>query len=123
MTRRCRIQIGLGPGYEFFGLVNVYQTDTFIPCRFLPVLGFLRTGSPRFESVEMKAGVDHLDTFYIGGGWSRDGSEGVVQLFVFIRHPVSSSCLFKAHSGRRSAEVGVLKQSPPVGPRFRPLLR
>jgi len=24
--------------------------------------------------------MDHLDTFYIGDGWSRDGPEGVVQL-------------------------------------------
>ena len=28
----------------------------------------------------MKADMDHLDTFYIGDGWSRDGPEGVVQL-------------------------------------------
>lgn len=28
----------------------------------------------------MKADLDHLDTFYIGEGWSRDGPEGVVQL-------------------------------------------
>lgn len=28
----------------------------------------------------MKADLDHLDTFYIGGGWSRDGPEGVIQL-------------------------------------------
>lgn len=28
----------------------------------------------------MKADLDHLDTFYIGDGWSRDGPEGVVQL-------------------------------------------
>lgn len=28
----------------------------------------------------MKADLDHLDTFYIGDGWSRDGPEGVIQL-------------------------------------------
>ena len=28
----------------------------------------------------MRADLDHLDTFYIGNGWSRDGPEGVVQL-------------------------------------------
>lgn len=28
----------------------------------------------------MKADMNHLDTFYIGEGWSRDGPEGVVQL-------------------------------------------
>ncbi len=28
----------------------------------------------------MKADLDHLDTFYIGDGWSRDGPEGIVQL-------------------------------------------
>ena len=28
----------------------------------------------------MKADLDHLDTCYLGDGWSRDGPEGVVQL-------------------------------------------
>ena len=28
----------------------------------------------------MKADMDHLDTFYIGDGWSRDGPEGVIML-------------------------------------------
>ncbi len=28
----------------------------------------------------MKADIEHLDTFYIGDGWSRDGPEGIVQL-------------------------------------------
>ena len=28
----------------------------------------------------MNADLDRLDTFYIGGGWSRDGPEGVIQL-------------------------------------------
>ena len=28
----------------------------------------------------MKADMDHLDTFYIQDGWSRDGPEGIVQL-------------------------------------------
>lgn len=28
----------------------------------------------------MKADLDHLDTFYIGNGWSRDGPEGILQL-------------------------------------------
>lgn len=28
----------------------------------------------------MQADLDHLDTFYIGDGWSRDGPEGVIQL-------------------------------------------
>lgn len=28
----------------------------------------------------MKADLDHLDTFYLSGGWSRDGPPGVVQL-------------------------------------------
>lgn len=36
--------------------------------------------SPRFDAARMKADLDHLDTFYIGDGWSRDGPEGVVQL-------------------------------------------
>jgi hypothetical protein len=28
----------------------------------------------------MKADMDHLDTFYVGDGWSRDGPEGILQL-------------------------------------------
>jgi hypothetical protein len=28
----------------------------------------------------MKSDLDHLDTFYISNGWSRDGPEGVIQL-------------------------------------------
>jgi hypothetical protein len=32
----------------------------------------------------MKAGLDHLDTFYIDGGWSRDGPEGIVQLDYYL---------------------------------------
>ena len=43
-------------------------------------LGLSRVGSPRFDAKRMKADLDHLDTFYIGDGWSRDGPEGVVQL-------------------------------------------
>ncbi|KAF9524341.1 hypothetical protein CPB83DRAFT_773953 [Crepidotus variabilis] len=43
-------------------------------------LGLSRAGSPRFDAKRMKADLDHLDTFYIGDGWSRDGPEGVVQL-------------------------------------------
>ncbi|KAF9220843.1 hypothetical protein BS17DRAFT_769155 [Gyrodon lividus] len=34
----------------------------------------------RFGAARMKADLDYLDPFYIGGGWSRDGPEGVVQL-------------------------------------------
>ncbi|RDB22819.1 hypothetical protein Hypma_010091 [Hypsizygus marmoreus] len=43
-------------------------------------LGLSRAGSSRFDAKRMKADLDHLDTFYIGGGWSRDGPEGVIQL-------------------------------------------
>ncbi|KIY46646.1 hypothetical protein FISHEDRAFT_46929 [Fistulina hepatica ATCC 64428] len=43
-------------------------------------LGLGKVGSPRYDPVRMKKDLDHLDTFYIGGGWSRDGPEGVVQL-------------------------------------------
>ncbi|KAJ8468640.1 hypothetical protein ONZ51_g9516 [Trametes cubensis] len=43
-------------------------------------LGLSKVGSPRFDAKRMKADLDHLDTFYIGEGWSRDGPEGVVQL-------------------------------------------
>lgn len=43
-------------------------------------LGLSKVGSPFFNPERMKADMDHLDTFYIGDGWSRDGPEGVVQL-------------------------------------------
>ncbi|KAK0502996.1 hypothetical protein EDD18DRAFT_614322 [Armillaria luteobubalina] len=43
-------------------------------------LGLSKAGSPRFNAERMKADLDHLDTFYIGDGWSRDGPEGIVQL-------------------------------------------
>ncbi|KAG6873764.1 hypothetical protein C0995_011583 [Termitomyces sp. Mi166 len=43
-------------------------------------LGLGKAGSSRYDAQRMKADLDHLDTFYIGGGWSRDGPEGVIQL-------------------------------------------
>ncbi|KAI0065803.1 hypothetical protein BV25DRAFT_1596361 [Artomyces pyxidatus] len=43
-------------------------------------LGLLRAGSRHYDAERMRKDMDHLDTFYIGGGWSRDGPEGVVQL-------------------------------------------
>ncbi|TFY68802.1 hypothetical protein EVJ58_g799 [Rhodofomes roseus] len=43
-------------------------------------LGLSKVGSPKYDGKRMKADMDHLDTFYIGDGWSRDGPEGVVQL-------------------------------------------
>ncbi|KAF5324375.1 hypothetical protein D9619_011353 [Psilocybe cf. subviscida] len=43
-------------------------------------LGLGKARSSRFDAKRMKADLDHLDTFYIGDGWSRDGPEGVVQL-------------------------------------------
>ncbi|KAJ3736637.1 hypothetical protein DFJ43DRAFT_512928 [Lentinula guzmanii] len=43
-------------------------------------LGLSKVGSPRADAQRMQADLDHLDTFYIGDGWSRDGPEGIVQL-------------------------------------------
>ena len=43
-------------------------------------MGLSKAGSSYFNVERMKADLDHLDTFYIGDGWSRDGPEGVVQL-------------------------------------------
>ncbi|KAF4585053.1 hypothetical protein EYR40_001888 [Pleurotus pulmonarius] len=43
-------------------------------------LGLKKAGSSRFDAARMKADLDHLDTFYLSGGWSRDGPPGVVQL-------------------------------------------
>ena len=47
-------------------------------------LGLSRVGSSYFSPERLKADMDHLDTFYIGDGWSRDGPEGVVQLGIQI---------------------------------------
>ena len=42
-------------------------------------LGLYRAGSPRYDPARMKADLDHLDTFYVADGWSRDGPETVCQ--------------------------------------------
>ncbi|KAI5118602.1 hypothetical protein M0805_004177 [Coniferiporia weirii] len=42
-------------------------------------LGLSQAGSPRFDAARMKADLNHLDTFYVSGGWSRDGPETVCQ--------------------------------------------
>eukprot|EP01117_Protostelium_nocturnum_P011562 TRINITY_DN4194_c0_g3_i1.p1 TRINITY_DN4194_c0_g3~~TRINITY_DN4194_c0_g3_i1.p1 ORF type:complete len:634 (-),score=143.86 TRINITY_DN4194_c0_g3_i1:22-1923(-) len=42
-------------------------------------LGLSKVGAP-FSEERLKADLDHLDTFYLGDGWSRDGPEGVRQL-------------------------------------------
>lgn len=33
-----------------------------------------------FSQTQLVADLEHLDTFYIGDGWSRDGPPGVLQL-------------------------------------------
>ncbi|KAJ7582700.1 hypothetical protein C8J56DRAFT_831543 [Mycena floridula] len=43
-------------------------------------LGLHSIDSPYFDEKRMLADLNHLDTFYIGDGWSRDGPEGVLQL-------------------------------------------
>ncbi|KAG9034731.1 hypothetical protein FRB95_012681 [Tulasnella sp. JGI-2019a] len=42
-------------------------------------LGLSKIGAP-FSQEQLKADLDHLDTFYLGDGWSRDGPPGVNQL-------------------------------------------
>jgi hypothetical protein len=42
-------------------------------------LGLAKVGA-NWDSQRLKADLDHLDTFYLGEGWSRDGPEGVRQL-------------------------------------------
>ncbi|EJU00597.1 hypothetical protein DACRYDRAFT_80824 [Dacryopinax primogenitus] len=42
-------------------------------------LGLAKVGAPHSPE-RMKADLDHLDTFYLGDGWSPDGPEGVRQL-------------------------------------------
>lgn len=43
-------------------------------------LGLTKVNSPHGSADRIKADLDHLDTFYVGDGWSRDGPEGVIQL-------------------------------------------
>ncbi|KAF8589181.1 hypothetical protein K439DRAFT_1658141 [Ramaria rubella] len=43
-------------------------------------LGLSKVGSSYYSATRLKADLDHLDTFYLGQGWSRDGPEGVRQL-------------------------------------------
>ena len=42
-------------------------------------LGLSKIGAP-YSQDQLKADLDHLDTFYLGDGWSRDGPAGVKQL-------------------------------------------
>lgn len=42
-------------------------------------MGLYRAESSRYDAARMKADLDHLDTFYVAGGWSRDGPETVCQ--------------------------------------------
>lgn len=42
-------------------------------------MGLYRAESSRFDAARMKADLDHLDTFYVADGWSRDGPETVCQ--------------------------------------------
>lgn len=43
-------------------------------------LGLTKVGSHYGDKDRIKRDLDHLDTFYVGDGWSRDGPEGVIQL-------------------------------------------
>lgn len=60
--------------------LSVYSTLMSHNCQIFSNLGLSKVGSSKFDAKRMKADLDHLDTFYIGEGWSRDGPEGVVQL-------------------------------------------
>lgn len=42
-------------------------------------LGLAKVGAAH-DRARMLKDLDHLDTFYLGDGWSRDGPEGVRQL-------------------------------------------
>lgn len=67
----------------------------------------------------MKADLDHLDTFYIGDGWSRDGPEGVVQLdyysssFAIQFAQLVYSKLAQAEDPQRCEEIGTEPASLP----------
>ncbi|EJD05590.1 uncharacterized protein FOMMEDRAFT_103711 [Fomitiporia mediterranea MF3/22] len=62
------------------GMNNKRMPDTnWLWFRVFANLGLSKVGSRRFDAERMKADLDHLDTFYVGDGWSRDGPETVCQ--------------------------------------------
>jgi hypothetical protein len=50
------------------------------PSQVFANLGLTKVGSHYGDKERIKRDLDHLDTFYVGDGWSRDGPEGVIQL-------------------------------------------
>ncbi|KZO91793.1 hypothetical protein CALVIDRAFT_335268 [Calocera viscosa TUFC12733] len=66
---------------EWLGAINDKEMpDTnWLWFRVFANLGLGKVGAPHSPE-RMKADLDHLDTFYLGDGWSRDGPEGVRQL-------------------------------------------
>ncbi|THU84768.1 hypothetical protein K435DRAFT_971020 [Dendrothele bispora CBS 962.96] len=67
---------------EWLGGMNdkIMPNTNWLWFRVFANLGLHKVNSPRYDPDQMKADLDHLDTFYLGQGWSRDGPEGVVQL-------------------------------------------
>jgi hypothetical protein len=56
------------------------QLNPFLRIQVFANLGLTKVGSPHGSATRIKADLDHLDTFYEGEGWSRDGPPGILQL-------------------------------------------
>ncbi|KAL7271227.1 hypothetical protein RUND412_006030 [Rhizina undulata] len=66
---------------EWLGSVNSKEmpNTNWLWFRVFANLGLRSVGAP-FSADRLKADLEHLDTFYLSAGWSRDGPEGVRQL-------------------------------------------
>src|SRR6266481_3943758 len=96
MTNKCQVRTGCGSESVIIILVEIKKMLTEV--KVFANLGLSKVGSSRFDPKRMQADLDHLDTFYIGDGWSRDGPEGVIQLellCIFLCHSVCATDLFQ----------------------------
>lgn len=63
---------------KYYASRNAYNID-WLWFRVFANLGLAKVGAT-YDPEKLKKDLDHLDTFYLGEGWSRDGPEGVCQL-------------------------------------------
>lgn len=61
-------------------LLAIWSARSYLTIQVFANLGLSKVGSKLYSKARLDADLDHLDTFYIKDGWSRDGPEGVVQL-------------------------------------------
>lgn len=67
---------------RWLGIMNTKEmpNTNWLWFRVFANLGLTKVGSPYGSAERIKADLDHLDTFYVGDGWSRDGPPGILQL-------------------------------------------